>query len=151
MKGKNKKEKQRVLVLNLDRTFEEKTLPREGGQIEDKQGAKVNFSPDCVFDEKDKKRLRKKRKLVLFVEGTTQALKFKETKDPTDPENPKLQLDDLNPFWTVRQAKEFVDKQITESLEQHKPMTWLQYIIMLAVMVIILGVVVMGFSNMGAL
>ena len=156
MLGKKKQKKQRVLKLGLDRTFEEIKLNREAGQIKDGEGT-VMFEPAAVFDERNKRRFRKKRKLVIYVEGTTEALKFKpitdaEGKPELDAQgNPKLGMDDFNPFWTVRQSKEFVARQVADTLEQHKPMTWTQFILFFALLAIILGVVVTGFSNMGAL
>lgn len=147
--GKNKKKKQRVLKLNLDRTFEETKIERDGGKLKDGNNT-INFEPSAVFDEKKKRHWwQSKRKLVLYVENTTKALKFKDV--PNTEGKAKLAMDDFNPFWTMKEAKEFVERQVAEAIKERKPMTMWQFIAFIALLVIILGVVVVGFSNMGAL
>lgn len=147
-KAKRKQKKQRAIRLNLDGTFDEKKFKRDGGKLQDGSN-EVLFQPACVFTENKKRgALRGKRKLLLFVEGTRQALKFQAVKDKAG--KVKLVMKDPLPFWTMGEAAEFVDKKVTESLMRHKPMTWAQFIILLVPIIILLFVVFMGFSNMGA-
>lgn len=147
MFGKNKK-KQRSLRLNLDGTFDEMRLSREAGVVKDGSN-EVNMQPACVFTENKKPFWRAARKIILFVEGTTKALKFKNVS--TDPKKEVLGMDDFCPFWTVREAKQFVEKETAKSLEKFKPMTWAQYIIILIPILATLGIVIKIALHFGAL
>lgn len=140
LKGKKKK-KQLCLKLNLDNTFDEVALPRENAQIKDGTN-NVTMQPACIFVERKKPRFRARRRIILFVEGTARALKFKNVEiDPKDPaKGQKPQLDDPQPFWTQGDAAQFVEKKIAESLEKRKPMTWGQVIILFVMMAVNLGI-----------
>lgn len=145
------KKKTRVLKLYLDKTFEECKKPYEVGKIKDDKN-EIFFSPECVFIERKRQNpLKAKRKIILYVEGTRKALRFKETPDPEDLMKKQKVLEDPNPFWTMRESAEFVDKQISSSLEEHKPLTWTQFLILAVPVVLVLFICLMGFSNLGAL
>jgi hypothetical protein len=146
--GKKKTKKQLGIRLNLDRTFEFVKGKRDGGKFEDKDKNKVRFSPDSVFYERKPRFLRGRRKVILYVEGLPKALKFKETDVK---EGKKTSLENPNPHWTMKESQEFVDRQIAESLEDQKPLTWLQFFILAVPVVVTLIVVIAGFGNLGAL
>jgi len=137
-----------VFKLNLDRTFEEVKLKVASGKITDGKNV-VLFEPACVFHERNKPFFRARRKIVLFVDGARNALKFKPVPDAKDKES--LTMDDFNPFWTMGESAEFVDKEITKSLMKHKPMTWAQFVIVLIPVLITLGIVVKLALQFGAL
>jgi hypothetical protein len=147
---KKKKKKQRVIRLNLDRTLTHMNLTSPAaGKVKDPDTKQlVNFSPECIFEDTKKKRFTKTKRFIMYVEGTTQALKFKEVPDP-DPDKPKLAMNDFNPFWTIREAKEFVDKQVSLAIENMKPMTMWQFAFVIILLIAILGAVVFGFNNIG--
>jgi len=146
---RKKMKKQRVLCLNLDGTFDEKKLKRDAGIVYDGKN-EVMMQPACVFTERNKRSLfRGRRKIVLFVEGTRRALKFRYVKDKDGKE--KIELEDPQPFWTMREAKEFVAKETAKSLVKHKPMTWMQFVIILVPVLITLGIVVKLAMTFGAL
>lgn len=149
-KIKKQKKKQRVIKLNLDNTFEEKVLTRQGGKIDD-GGGTVIFTPRNVFIEKKKRGFfKKQRRLVIYAEGTRNALKFKEVEKLPDGKS-KLEMDDLNPFWTQGEAAEFVHKETADSLKSHKPLTWSQFIIILIPTIICLGLLFKIGSHIGAI
>lgn len=114
--------KQRAIKLNLNRTFEEKKFPCDRNIIKDGKNEAL-FEPACVFTEEKRKFLKifggKARNLIFFVEGARNALRFGETTDK------------MNPFWTMEEAEEFIEKEIAKSLAKYKPMTWGQFIIVL--------------------
>lgn len=154
MKIKRQKIKQRVIKLNLDNTFDETTLTREGGKITD-NGGTVIFTPRHVFVERKKRPLKARRRIVIFAEGTREPLKFKEVELPKgevdETGKPKLKMDDINPYWTQGEAKEFVNKETADSLKKHKPMTWAQFIILLIPIVVCLLILLKIASQVGAL
>lgn len=126
--GKQKiKTKQKCIRLNLDRTFDEVSLPREGGMIHDGED-RILMQPAAVFTERKGRLLRGKRHIILFVKGTSEALKFKEV---VTEKGTEISMDDPNPFWTMKDSARFVEKKIAESLKENKPMTWLQFILLL--------------------
>ena len=132
-KLKTKTQKQRCIRLNLDGTFDEIMLPRDKGIIRDGED-RINMQPACVFSERKKRGFfRTRRRIVLFVQGTANALKFKnvEITKSDGSKEPTQTIEDLNPFWTMGEAAQFVEKKIAESLDEHKPMTWIQFIILL--------------------
>lgn len=138
--------KQRCIKINLDNTFEELTLKRDGAIVKEGKN-EIIIEPRNVYTEKKKGRLgflKKARKIILFVENTRYALKFKEwnppqpNKDGKIPESPN----DLVPFWNMGEAQEFVDKKVTESLEKYKSMSWLQVLIVGAIGVVNLALLV---------
>lgn len=137
-----------MFKLNLDRTFEEVKLKVASGKITDGKNV-VLFEPACVFHERKKPFFRARRKIVLFVDGTRKALKFKSVVDTDKKES--LSMEDLNPFWTMGESAEFVDKEITKSLMKHKPMTWAQFVIVLIPVLVTLGIVVKLALQFGAL
>jgi hypothetical protein len=148
LKLKKNKQKQRVIRLNLDNTFIEKTVKRDGAFMHDGQN-KIMMQPACVFFEKKRVGLFKKpRRIVLYVEGARNALKFKSITEGKESTN---SLDDPMPFWTQREAKEFVAKETQESLKKHKPLTWSQFIIFLIPSVATLFLVFKIALSLGAL
>jgi len=124
-KDKIKMGKQRAIKLNLNRTFEEKKFGCDRNIVKDGDNT-VIFEPACVFSEKKTKFLgfiprfwRGARNLVLFVDGAVNALKFGEV------------TEEMNPFWTQKEEKKLVKNEMKKSLTKHKPMTWMQFIILL--------------------
>lgn len=147
-KGKHKAKKLRAIRLNLDGTFDERKFKRDGAKLFDGSN-EVLFNPASIFTENKRLGiLRPKRRMLLFVEGTRQALKFKYTKEKGKTAKPSM--DDPNPYWTMGEAAEFVDKKVTESLMRHKPMTWAQFVIILIPVILLLFITFFGFSSMGA-
>lgn len=114
--------KQRAIELRTNRTFREKKFPLEGNKLIPKKGEEVRFSPGCVFDEeKTWNRLkfwRSPRKLIFYVKGTVEAIKFNEN------------MKGLNPFWDMGEAGDFVHKLIAKTKAEQKPMKWSQFIIL---------------------
>ena len=117
--------KQRAIKLNLNRTFEEKSFNCDRNIVKD-GGNTVVFEPACVFNEKKTKFLRfiprfwrGSRNLILFVDRAVNALRFsKVTKE-------------MNPFWTQKEEKKLIKKEMKKSLAEHKPMSWAQFIILM--------------------
>lgn len=119
--------------MNLDNTFEEKLVTRDGSQLmQDKERA--TMQPMNVFTEKKSRLFRGRRKIVIIPEGTVHPLKFKrvETKKPNEKGKVVYTMDDPNPFWNMRDTAEFVEKKTAESLAKHKPMTWSQTLLIVA-------------------
>lgn len=147
-KLKQKTRKQRAIRLNLDNTFDEIKIDREMGKLNDGQ-SKMIFTPAHVFVERKKPMFKNRRRIIIYPEGGTKPIKFKEV---TIPDGKKAaELDDVVPFWTQAEAREFVHKETTDSLKKHKPMSWAQFIIILIPCIIILGVVLKIASQVGAL
>lgn len=123
--------KQRAIKLNLNRTFKEKSFPCDRNIVKDGKN-KTLFEPACVFTEEKSKFLglfgRKGRNLIFFVEGARNALRFAKT------------TEEMNPFWTMEEAQEFIEKEITKALAKYKPMTWAQFIIVLIPILVMLGI-----------
>jgi len=118
--------KQRAIKLNLNRTFVEKNFSCDRNLVKD-GGDTIAFEPASVFSEKKRKFLgfiprfwKSARHIIVFVDGAVQALKFGEVKE------------DMNPFWTQKEEKELVRREMKKSLATHKPMSWAQFIIVLA-------------------
>lgn len=135
-KRKARKNKQRVLRLNLDKTFDEIKLSRENGQVKDGDN-KVLMQPADVFTERKSPMYRGKRRIVLYVEGTQKPIRFKTVKVNDGKE--KAEVEDMNPFWTVGEAKEFVNKTTTDSLRKNKPFTNMQVAVMAILLIIVIG------------
>jgi len=135
---KRKVRKQNTIKLFLDNTFEEKGLPVDRNKIKDGKG--VEFEPICVFHERKPRRVfwRSPRHLILFVDGALKALRFKKG-DTT-----------MMPFWTKKEAGEFVNMEIAKSLTQLKPMTWGQFIVLLIPLAISLIILIKIALTMGA-
>lgn len=117
--------KQRAIKLKLNKTFEEKNFSCDRNIVKDEKNT-VTFEPMNVFSEKKNKLLgviprfwRGSRNLILFVDGATQALGFGKT------------TKDMNPFWTQKEEKELVKREMKKSLATHKPMSWAQFVILL--------------------
>lgn len=124
------KQKQRAIEVFLDKTFVEKEFSSDNNLIHPEKGEEVRYTPACVISERRSwsrfKFWRHPRDLIFFVKGTVEAITFSEN------------LKELNPFWTMKEAKDFVHKQILKSLTEHKPMTWAQFILILIPILIIM-------------
>jgi len=118
--------KTRVIELYLDNTFDDKKVKFEVNKLKPTKKKEVQFEPICVFKERKKGRFRRRKSLILFVNGAYQALRFEKVTDK------------LQPLWTKKESEEFVKKQVAKSLEEAKPMTWTQFFILLGVNVGIL-------------
>ena len=122
--------KQRAIEVYLDSTFVEKEFSTDNNVIRPEKNEEVRFTPSCVIHERRSwsrfKFYRHPRDLVFFVKGTVEAIKFSEN------------LKEMNPFWTMKEATDFVHKQILKSLSEHKPMTWTQFILILIPILIIM-------------
>lgn len=139
--------KQRAIKLNLNRTFEEKDFPCDRNVITDQKGrvikreiGKIEFEPAMVFSEiKPRWRFwRTARNLILFVDGAKKALQFsKVTKE-------------MMPFWTKKEAKEFVNKEIAKSLTRFKALTIWEFIIILILLIVIIIISLKGALTIGA-
>ncbi len=132
--------KQRAIRLNLNRTFDEKNFPTGTGKIYDEK-EEVNYEPICVFTENKSrwKFWKGARNLIFFVDGALHALKFKE------------KTDDLNPYWSKKEARLFVYKMIMKALQEFKPIKMWQFIILLIPNIIILFVLIRIASVIGAI
>lgn len=122
--------KQRGIELRLNRKFREKDFKTQENKVIPEKGDEIRYSPACVFDEEKTwsrfKFWRHRRKLIFFVEGTVQALKFVEgTKG-------------MNPFWTKKETKDFVHKLVAKTKAEQKPMKWSQFIILAILSIIII-------------
>jgi len=133
--------KTRVIELHLDNTYEDKKISYDVNKLKPKKGKEVLFEPICVFKERKKRGFfswlpfRKGGKsLILYVTGAYHALRFGKVTDK------------LQPTWTKEESQRFADSQIKKSLEQHKPMTWTQFFIILGVNVVTL-VVMLGIAQ----
>lgn len=115
--------KTRVIELFLDNTFEDKKVPFEVNKLKPTKKKEVKFEPICVFKQRKKRGrfswFRKEKSLILYVNGAYQALRFGKVTST------------LQPLWTKEEAERFVKKQVAKSLEEYKPMTWSQFIIIL--------------------
>lgn len=147
LKKKTKIHKQEVIQLNLDNTCDFLKLNRDGGKLKDGTTTTVDAPPMCTFTENKGHFWRRPRKIVLYVQGTTKALKFKAVNvdDKT-----KLEMDDMNPYWTQKEAREFVAKEVAEARKKHKPMTWGQFILLAIPVVVILVLVLKVALQVGA-
>jgi len=120
--------KTRVIELYLDLTYEDKKIPYDVNQLKPRKDEKVQFEPVCVFRERKKWGLfswlpfrRGGKSLIFFVNGAKNALRFGKV------------TSELQALWTKKEAKEFVHKEVAKAHEEQKPMTWTQFIILLAV------------------
>jgi len=123
--------KQRAIKLNLNRTFVEKDFPSDVGQLKAGKHDKVAFTPACVFSEEKTKFMgfiprfwKGARNLIFFVDGAKNAMKFSKVTDK------------MMPFWTKKEADEYIKKQIAKARLKFKPLTWGQ-VILLAVLLIV--------------
>lgn len=137
--------KQRAIKLNLNRTFEEKKFGCDRNIVKDGNN-NVTFEPSCVFSEKKRKLFgliprfwKGSRNLILFVDGAVNALKFGEVKE------------EMNPFWTQKEERELVKREMKKSLAKHKPMSWMQFIIILIPIGICLILLLKMATYLGAL
>lgn len=121
--------KQRGIQLMLNRKFREKDFKTQENKVIPEKGDEVRYSPACVFDEEKTwskfKFWRHPRKLIFFVEGTVEALKF----------NAKMK--GMNPFWSKKETRDFVHKLVAKTKAEQKPMKWSQFIVIMIVLVII--------------
>ena len=120
MKRGLKMGKQRAIKLNLDRTFEEKSFKRDRNIIKDGKNT-INFEPMCVFSEKKSRWRfwRGARHIIVFVDGAVKALRFGKV------------TEEMKPFWTQEEEKKLIKREMKKSLAEHKPMSWMQFIILL--------------------
>ena len=132
--------KTRVVELYLDLTYEDKKVPYDVNKLNPKKDP-VQFEPVCVFKRRTKRSFwswlpfeRKKNSLILYVHGAFKALRFDKITDK------------LQPLWTKEESERFADSQIKKSLEEHKPMTWTQFFIILGVNVVTL-IVMLGIAQ----
>lgn len=135
--------KQRAIELHLDNTFTEKRFNVDKNKIKPAKNEETRFAPSNVFTERKTwnrlKFWKHRRRLIFFVEGTVEALKFgKVTKT-------------MNPFWTMGETKDFVWKNIMKALTEHKPMKWSQFIIILIPVLISLGLLARIAMVLGAI
>ena len=133
--------KQRAIKINLNRTFDEKNFKTDVGKIYEEKGLEVGYEPACVLSENKPKWVfwRSARHIILFVEGAVKALKFKEAGK------------DLQPFWTKKESRLFVRKEITKALQEFKPMKWSQFILIFIPVVFILILLIRIAMTVGAL
>lgn len=133
--------KQKVIEIYLDRTFEEKKVEFDRNKLKPRKKDEVFFEPASVFTERKHgflSKLKGSRNLVFYVNGALNALKFAEKTDA------------MEPFWTKKEAKEFVDKETAKSLTKFKPLTIWEFIIILAILIIILIVSIKCALSIGA-
>jgi hypothetical protein len=78
------------------------------------------------------------RKLILFVDGCLNALKFSES------------TDGLQIAWTQKEAEEYVKKQIALEQERFKVMKTWQFVVIMGFLVIVLLILVKIGSTIGA-
>jgi len=86
----------------------------------------IVFQPASVFSEEKRKLFgiiprfwKSARHLIVFVDGAVEALKFARVTKT------------MNAFWTQKEEKELIKREMKKSLAKHKPMTWAQFIIVL--------------------
>ncbi len=122
--------KQRAIELYLDNTFEEKGFPFDSGKLKVGKKDDVQFEPICVFTERKPRRCfwRGARKLLFFVDGTVQAIRFSKT------------LEEFQTFWTKKESKEFVDKAIATAVNEVKPMKTWQFFVIIGLLIAIFAV-----------
>lgn len=117
--------KTRVIELFLDNTYEDKKIKYDGNKLKPRKDDDINFEPICVFQERKKKGLfswlRGRKSLILYVNGTLKALRFSKV------------TDELQALWSKNESKEFVHKEVAKAHEEQKPMTWIQFFVLLAV------------------
>jgi len=124
----------------LNRTFVEKNFPSDVGVIKAGKSDKVRFTPACVFSEEKTKFMgfiprfwKGARNLILFVDGAVNAVEFSKVTTK------------LMPYWTKKEADEYIKKQIAKARLKFKPLTWGQ-VILLAVLLIV--VIIMQLFSM---
>lgn len=119
--------KQRAIKLLLNRRYEEKKFSTDRNILKDGDN-QTAFEPACVFYEKKPrwKFWRGSKDIVLFVEGAVNALRFGKT------------TKNMNPFWTQKEEKTLVRREMKKGLASHKPLTWTQFIILMIPIVVIL-------------
>lgn len=132
--------KQRAIKLNLNQTFEEKKFSCDRNLIKEGKN-ECEFEPVCVFHEKKSrwKFWRGARHLIIFVDGAVKALRFGKT------------TTNMNPFWTQKEERELVKREMKKSLAKHKPMSWAQFIILLIPIGLIMIVLLKMATHIGAL
>jgi len=128
----------RGIILRLNRRFKEANFKTDQNNIH-YEGKKTKFEPYCVFSEEKPryKFWRGARQIVLFVDGCAKALRFKEA------------TEDLVAFMTQKEARNFVDCEIKQSLEQYKPMKWSQVILLAIPIFVTMFVVIMTALHFG--
>lgn len=132
--------KQKAIKLSLDRTFVEKSFKRDRNIVKDGKN-EVSFEPASVFSEEKSrwKFWKASRHLILFVDGATEALKFSKT------------TKEMNPFWTQEDETKLVRREMKKSLMEQKPMTWMQFIILLIPIIVILILVLKNTLERGVI
>jgi len=120
-KDKIKMGKQRAIKLNLNNTFREKKFGCKRNIVKDGKN-ETEFEPICVFAEEGIPRWKfwkRGRRLIFFVDGALRALRFGKT------------TEEMNPFDTQEDIRKLIVKEMKKSLAKHKPMSWMQFIIIL--------------------
>ena len=129
-----RKHKNRVIKLNLDKTYEDEKKVCEKGIIDWNKEKHPEYEPDAVFRPLHDGRIFKKPQLILFGEGCSDAYKFdKKTKG-------------LQTHWTEAEAQRVQEKQLALSIEKQKPFTWGQ-VILLAVPIILNLILMIAIAN----
>jgi len=122
--------KQRGIELHTNNTFTEKNFAVDKNLIKPSKEEECRFAPKNVFAENRTwarwKFWRHKRHLVIFGEGLTKALEWKELKEG------------MNPFWTMGEAKDFVHKLAGKALVEVKPLKTWQFMLILAFLFIVI-------------
>jgi len=133
--------KQRAIKLFINKTFREKKFGCNRNIIKDGKN-ECEFEPACCFDEVGIPRWKfwkRPRSLILFVDGAVKALRFSKT------------TEEMRPFWTQKEEEELIKRQMKKSLAKHKPMTWMQFIVLLIPVGIILILLLKIATYLGAL
>lgn len=121
--------KQRAIRLYLDETFDEKNYKRDVNTVKVGNDDEVNFTAKKVFVEVNIPRWqfwRKARRIILFVDGSVDALGFsKVTKS-------------MQQLWTKKEATNHVKKEIAKARLKFKPLTWGQILFIGGLLVIVI-------------
>jgi len=122
--------KQRGIQLHKDNTFSEKKFPADQQIVKPTKDEECIFAPLNVFAERKTwskfKFWRTKRHLIFFVEGIPKALGWNELREG------------MNPFWTMKEARDFVHKYASKTLVEQKAIKTWQFIVILMILFFIL-------------
>jgi hypothetical protein len=129
-----RKRKNRVIKLNLDKTYEDERKPCERGVIEWSKDKKPEYEHEAVFKPLHEGRIFKKPQLILFGEGCVNAYKFDKT------------MKGLQTHWSEDEAQRVQEKQLALSIEKQKPFTWGQ-VILLAVPIFLNLILMVAMCN----
>jgi hypothetical protein len=133
--------KQRTIRLYLDNTFEEKSVKFDGNKLKPEKNDEVTFEPICVFSER-KPRFRfwrGTRRLAFFVDGCVKALRFGTT------------TEEFQTYWTKKEARELVHKEIAKALTEYKPIKTWQFVVIIGFLLVQLLVLIRIANILGAL